>query len=391
LKVLWPKDRQHDIASEEGSRVTTHDKGCQAGTRIGVLWRGDRNVKVVATSPDCRLHRVFQALAASKVSAEPVVYSEEVSADVRDQLLRLDGVLVWVNPIDGGRDRSDLDRLLREVSAHGVWVSAHPDVILKMGTKDVLYQTQAVGWGADVHRYASVEQLRRQLPVRLMPGHARVLKQYRGNNGDGVWMVQLIASGPERLPEGGLRLRIRHALRGSVEEETSLDDFIRRCGIYFARGGCMIDQPYQERLPEGMIRCYLVYERVVGFGHQAINALFPPPSGAPASAAPPPGPRLYHPPHKPEFQDLKRRLEGEWVPAMRRALGVEASELPVIWDADFLLGPKAQSGEDTYVLCEINVSSVFPFPEDALAPMAEAVSNAVRRGIGRPDRHDGYV
>ena len=37
--------------------------------------------------------------------------------------------------------------------------------------------------------------------------------------------------------------------------------------------------------------------------------------------------------------------------------------LPVLWDADFLYGPRTASGDDTYVLCEINVSSVIPFPD----------------------------
>jgi len=47
-------------------------------------------------------------------------------------------VLVWVNPIEQGLDRSRLDPLLRDVAATGVFVSAHPDVILRMGTKEVL-------------------------------------------------------------------------------------------------------------------------------------------------------------------------------------------------------------------------------------------------------------
>uniref|UniRef100_UPI002020A138 Cj0069 family protein n=2 Tax=Pseudomonadota TaxID=1224 RepID=UPI002020A138 len=41
------------------------------------------------------------------------------------------------------------------------------------------------------------------------------------------------------------------------------------------------------------------------------------------------------------------------------------NDLPVIWDADFLLGPKDAAGQDTYVLCEINASSVFPMPDEA--------------------------
>ena len=57
---------------------------------------------------------------------------------MREQLLALDGVLVWVNPIEQGLTRAKLDPLLREVAEAGVWVSAHPDVILKMATKRVL-------------------------------------------------------------------------------------------------------------------------------------------------------------------------------------------------------------------------------------------------------------
>jgi hypothetical protein len=51
-------------------------------------------------------------------------------------------------------------------------------------------------------------------------------------------------------------------------------------------------------------------------------------------------------------------------------LALEKSQLPVLWDADFLYGPKDADGADTFVLCEINVSSVYPFPPDALAPLA---------------------
>ncbi len=36
--------------------------------------------------------------------------------------------------------------------------------------------------------------------------------------------------------------------------------------------------------------------------------------------------------------------------------------LPLIWDADFMLGPPGADGTDSYVLGEINVSSVFRFP-----------------------------
>jgi uncharacterized protein DUF6815 len=79
-----------------------------------------------------------------------------------------------------------------------------------------------------------------------------------------------------------------------------------------------------------------------------------------------------------ECQPLKRLLEQEWVPAIQRRLGIDTHELPVAWDCDVLLGPKHESGEDTYVLCEINVSSVSPFPDSAVTLVAEATLARVR-------------
>jgi hypothetical protein len=316
------------------------------------------------------LYRVFDALAERGLVGVPVVYADEVAERVRNRLLGLDGVLVWVNPIESGRDRTTLDAMLREVADAGVFVSAHPDLILKMGTKEVLYTTRSLGWGSDTHLYSSMEILRGELPTRLASGRARVLKQYRGHSGHGVWKVQLPAPGPAPGPQS--HVRVRHGARGAVEEEVTLADFFARCEPYFAGGGRMIDQPYQDRLPDGMIRCYLVHDRVAGFGHQAINALYPAPPGAPPTEAPQPGPRLYYPPARPDFQPLRRKLEEQWLPAMQRLLDIDTASLPLIWDADFLLGEKDENGADTYVLCEINVSSVFPFPDDALAPLADA-------------------
>jgi hypothetical protein len=63
---------------------------------------------------------------------------------------------------------------------------------------------------------------------------------------------------------------------------------------------------------------------------------------------------------------------------MQEIVGLDAGALPVLWDADFLLGPATKSGEDTYVLCEINVSSVLPFPPHAPAAVARATRAALR-------------
>lgn len=41
--------------------------------------------------------------------------------------------------------RAPLDAMLREIAAAGLFVSTHPDGILKLGTKDVLVDTRALG------------------------------------------------------------------------------------------------------------------------------------------------------------------------------------------------------------------------------------------------------
>jgi hypothetical protein len=85
----------------------------------------------------------------------------------------------------------------------------------------------------------------------------------------------------------------------------------------------------------------------------------------------------------PAFQVLRRGIEAEWVPALQRLLEIDSEALPAIWDADFLYGPKTTSGEDTYVLCEINVSCVFPFPDEALRPLAQAALTHARAAGSR--------
>lgn len=111
-------------------------------------------------------------------------------------------------------------------------------------------------------------------------------------------------------------------------------------------------------------------DRVVGFGHQLIKALIPPPPEGPDSEAAQPGPRIMHPASAPTFQALRTKMESEWVPQMMQLPNIDAGSLPIIWDTDFLYGPRTASGEDTYVPREINVSSVFPFPEQAPSEIA---------------------
>lgn len=329
--------------------------------RVAILFpapEGSRDV----TLKNTRFAETAAAISAQGLEVVAAPYADQFIDEIRDQLSSVNGVLVWVNPVERDQTRAVLDRLLTDVAERGVFVSAHPDVIRKMGTKEILYQTRAMPWGCDTRHYTSLEQMQAELPERLNKHGAVVLKRVRGNGGNGVWRVAL--ADPGATATSASRLCVRHAKRGSTEEVMAPEGLYAICASYFEEGDGMIDQPYQTRLADGMVRCYMVHDRVAGFGEQLINALHP--------AVPDPGQRLYFPPTRPDFQPLKTMLETDWLPELCRRLDLKPQDLPIIWDADFIYGPKDTAGSDTFVLCEINVSSVYPFPDDALKPIAEA-------------------
>jgi uncharacterized protein DUF6815 len=365
--------------------------------RVAVVFRGDAGPGQ-APVPSPRLEPVFSALSGLGLAAEPVPYSDTRAELVRDQLLAMDGVLAWVDPVTADGDRSVLDTILREVAEAGVWVGSHPDIIARMGTKEVLYSTRELGWGTDIHLYATPAEFRRHFPARLAADGIRVLKPSRGNGGAGIWKVMLgNCQGGAPVPGPGTMVRVQHArIRDEAFEDISLAELMRRCEPAFAaRGGTgtLIDQAFARRIGRGIIRCYLVKDRLSGFARQYPKGLSPseravsgldPDSGAAAGTIMglPSGKTMYAP-GEPAFGRLRERLEREWLPGMQAILGIGTESLPVLWDADFLFGPETAAGEDSYLLCEINASSVIPFPPEAVPELAAATVRAVAAARAR--------
>jgi hypothetical protein len=349
-----------------GQSTTAEDHALQ----VAVVWRGDQAARHAGIASNERLRPVLDALVALGVSAIPTIYRDEVAAEVRAELLEVDGVLAWIDPIGHGEDRTRFDEILHDLSSAGVWVSAHPDTIALIGTKDVLYRTRSLGWGSDVHRYATLGQLQSQLPGRLAEG-PRVVKRQRGNAGIGVWKVE-VPAGWSRPITGATPVLVHGAEHRDTDiNEISLAAFIDVCAPYFANGGIVIDQAFQPRITEGLIRAYLVIDSVVGFSRQSADTLIRDKESA-SRVMGLPSPKTMYPPDSPELARLRTDLETEWVPGLRELLDLPRARLPVLWDADFLLGPPAPDGTDTYVLCEINCSCVTPFPPAAPEHIARA-------------------
>jgi hypothetical protein len=225
-----------------------------------------------------------------------------------------------------------------------------------------------MGWGSDTALYRTLEAMRVELPLRLAAG-PRVIKRNRGNGGQGVWKVELLPSPADRP-----MIRVRDATK-DVSEELALNAFLAQCADYF-EDGCVIDQPFQARLSEGVVRCYMAGDRCAGFGYHKVKALVDSPAARSEA-----GPRLYASNADPRFQRLRRLMEDEWTPQLTSLLDIPRLDLPAIWDADFMLGPVRPDGTDSYVLGEINVSSVHPYPDEAPAEIAVRVADRLRRKL----------
>src|SRR4029078_9607662 len=109
------------------------------------------------------------------------------------------------------------------------------------------------------------------------------------------------------------------------------------------------------------------------FGHHKVKGL------AEASAArAEAGRRLYTSNADPRLQHLRRVREEEGTDPLTSLRDMRRRDLPMIWDADFMLGPPTSDGSESYVLGEINVSSVLPIPDEAPPEIARRVADRLR-------------
>jgi len=291
-----------------------------------------------------------------------VIYNDSVAGQKYDELLSYDAILVWINPIEQGNNRKILDALLIKLSNDGCFVSAHPEVILKIGTKDVLYKTREMECGGDIKMYHSFEEFNQRFFAEQKPPAIRILKQYRGNGGEGVFKINASDINHNKIG-------VTHAKNGDKERKVSTGNFFEEFKNYFNDGGVLIDQPWNEHVVNGMVRCYICGTKVAGFGYQEVNALYP---------GKKPGKRFYFSEDCGLFCDLREIMENKWVPHLLQVTGTEKEMMPVIWDADFFINDvNTKNTIEKYTLCEINVSCVSPFPESAIPYMVEEVRKKI--------------
>ena len=131
-----------------------------------------------------------------------------------------------------------------------------------------MYKTREMEFGGDIKLYKTFEDFKERF---LNPGkqtEIRILKQYRGNGGNGVFKI-------DATDIKNNRIGITHATGDDGERILTIEDFFEEMNIYFTNNGVLIDQEWNPNIINGMVRCYLTGTRVTGFGYQEVNALYP--------------------------------------------------------------------------------------------------------------------
>jgi hypothetical protein len=237
-----------------------------------------------------------------------------------------------------------------------------------MGTKDVLFKTKDMDWGGDIKMYLTYDDFVRRFDDSLRICGIRVLKQYRGNGGNGVFKV---------IHEGGNNVKLIHATESDKERVLSFNQFYDEFRSFFLNDGLLIDQEWNTNTINGMVRCYLSGTRVAGFGYQEINALYEL-NNRPGQIHLPPGKRYYFTENCGLFSDLKEIMESKWVPELQKNLLITDDRMPVIWDADFFVNNiNSSTAIGKYTICEINVSCVSPFPPSAIKYIVDEVRKRI--------------
>jgi hypothetical protein len=302
---------------------------------------------------------------------ESVLYNDSKADELEKDLLRFNAVMVWVNPIEQGFNRSRLDTLLLNIAKNGVYVSTHPEIILKIGTKKVLYSTRNMDWGGDIEIYSEYNDFEKRFLDSLNNSSIRILKQYRGDGGKGVFQIYFEDAGKKSIC-------VIHAPSANEKRILSKDEFNKEFSKYFENNGLLINQKWIQDITNGMVRCYLTGNKVSGFGYQESVALCQYSNDLEAEIRPASG-RFYFTEYCGMFQDLRKIMESKWIPQLQEIHSISNEMMPLLWDIDlFINDVNTKETEKKYSLCEINVSCVSPFPPSCINHIADELKKIMK-------------
>ncbi len=325
-------------------------------TRI-IFLLSSKNESNLAWQNEEKYQALGTALELAGFSVETATWKLQNLKELEEQLVGYLAVLVWVNPVDRNLETGDFERMLKRVQKSGTYLGGDPDVIQRIGTKSVLLTLSGTSWVPEAFLHSTVASLQ-SLKTSLDAGKIRVLKQHRGNDGLGVYKLEKTADKNYLATE---------ANSGTEVQGPNLHDVLVIVGRGISETNPMVEVPWADSLLNGIVRCYFCKDRVVGFGYQEINALYPLQIPQEIKRQ-----RFYLTHNCGLFAGLKKRIVEHFLPELCKRTNLEGSSLPILWDADFfVLNPATNQ----YELCEINASCVSPFPPSAISYVVAEMKN----------------
>jgi glutathione synthase/RimK-type ligase-like ATP-grasp enzyme len=313
---------------------------------------------------------IVEALEKCGVHSEIEFYTDDKDIELAIALSRADAVISRVNPGNLPHGEMQYFKFLNGLSKAGVEVMSDPDTMTDYGAKDALAKLAKTDLVPDdTYAYYSLRELREEFPKTLAIGK-RVLKQNRGSQGEGIWLVEVDPNWQgeiaDETPIKATEMKDNHT------EEKLLGDFMDLCGQYFVgENAMMVDMQFLPRITEGEIRVLMV-------GRTPVFVIHKVPEKGEFSATLGSGAEYTY--QKPEdWPDLIEKFLGS-IDTIENSLGGHPT--PLIWTADFILGPKKED-KDTYILGEINCSCV-GFTSELDAGIQELIADEVMRKVGEP-------
>lgn len=309
---------------------------------------------------------------------EDSVIAKRTNDAIRKYLLReASGVILRVNPGTlSPFSQKKLDDMLRELSSAGVKVMSQPEVQRKMGAKDALVKIKGLKCGLeDTEVYYTQEEFelgfRKSIAFR-----PRVLKQNRGSQGEGIWIVKLRSNMycktyGERIVGLGEELELMEANDNHVEYH-SVGEFLEFCingrtsksglwessgnGKYLEggveNGAMLVDQRFLPRIVEGEVRCLMVGSNMVSIVHKK------PKEGGLSATLQSGAKYTNYDPDDEKFSSLVENFRVD-LPNVMDAFGLSNEPLPLLWTADYIFGDDCdEEGKDKFYVGEFNCACV---------------------------------
>ncbi|AXX93372.1 hypothetical protein CPU12_08435 [Malaciobacter molluscorum LMG 25693] len=286
----------------------------------------------------------------SGFSTEVVFYSPSKKDELFEYLNKnAYAIISRINP-GNLKEIDEYFQFLNKLSQNQIEVHTHPDVMINLDFKDILYKLKDTKIGEKSTKfYQKVEEFNADFPQVLKAEKIRVLKTNYGSTGEGVYLVKLNDNGTVTSTE---------AVNNEKEKFSSINDFMTdfawkfeeedENASYFKNKKGFVSCKYLKRINEGEIRVLLVKDNPICIVHKQPQAgefsatLF---SGAKYN---------YESASSLKYKELIQLTKKSFKHLKKHC---NNKNFPILWTMDYILDYD-ENKNDKYVLSEINCSCV---------------------------------